>query len=221
MGLRPDGDPVPEDWETLPAGSREREFTLNQAIHTRAYWLIGVSMTCVMFAGGSINFHQIPHLIDQGLSRTDAALAVMIFSTMSIGGALIGGAVAMRITIRRTMAPSLLVMAGGVLLLLYVDSMASALVYALVYGSFFGVYVAMNQVVYAEYFGRRSFGTIRGSMQPVGLLANAGGPFAGGLWYDVTGSYTGIFILYSALFLVAALAMTFAPYPRDPATVEA
>ena len=91
-----------------------------------------------MFAQGSINFHQIPHLEDQGLQRTQAALVVSVFSSVGALGGLLGGLLSTRVRMRWTMTLSLLGMAGGILLLINADSIAAALVYAVVYGLFFG-----------------------------------------------------------------------------------
>jgi MFS family permease len=103
-------------------------------------------------------------------------------------------------------------------LLLNATTMTSALVFAVAYGVFFGSEVSLDQVVHAEYFGRRSMGVIRGSFQPAGLAMNAAGPFFAGFWYDQTGSYTGPFLLFSVLFLLASVSIAFAIYPRpaDP-----
>src|SRR5690606_30997303 len=94
LGLRPDGEPDPPPDAVPVAGpaAQEREFGLREAVRTRAYWLLGLALTCVLFAGGSINFHQIPHLVDRGLPQTQAALIVTVFSGMGAAGALLGGA---------------------------------------------------------------------------------------------------------------------------------
>jgi len=217
MGLRPDGDPEPLDMEGLPFADRERTFTLSQSVRTRAYWLLSISIPLVMFCGGAINFHQIPHLVDQGLPRTQAALIVTIFSFTGAVGAIIGGIAAQRITMRWTQAIALVGMAASVLLLLNTTSFTTAAIYAVSYGAFFGVEVSINQVIYADYFGRKFMGTIRGSMQPIQLGMNAAGPYLVGLWYDRTGSYNAAFITFSVFFALAALAMVFASYPAPPA----
>ena len=84
MGLRPDGDAVLVRDEGDESGSTSSEgydlsldYTLRRALRTRAFWLIGIALAVAMFAQGSINFHQIPYLEDQGLSRTQAALVVL------------------------------------------------------------------------------------------------------------------------------------------------
>ena len=112
------------------------------------------------------------------------------------------------------MVLSLLGMAGGILLLVNADTIGEALIYATVYGFFFGSNFTMVQAIYADYYGRRSLGLIRGAFQPVQLGMNAAGPFVAGLWFDRTGSYSAPFTLFAVLFLVAAAAIAFASYPR-------
>lgn len=216
MGLRPDGDPEPVDLEGLPVSPTERDFTLREALRTRAYWLVGTSVAITMFCGGAVNFHQIPHLVDQGLPRTQAALVITVFSGMGALGAIFGGMLAQRITMRWAMTAGLTGMAVSILLLLNSASLATAMTYAVVYGSFFGVHVSLMQVVYADYFGRTALGRIRGSFEPVQMLTNAAGPFVAGVWYDRVGSYDAPFIAFALLFLLAAVGMVLSPYPRSP-----
>lgn len=215
LGLLPDGDAVRDDLSGLEAPP-EVNFTLREASRTRAYWLLGGGISLVLFAGGSINFHQIPHLVDQDIPTTQAALVVTVFSTVGVVGALIGGSVASRITMRWTMALSLFGMAASIPLLIVSSNLALALLYALVYGTVFGSMVALNQVIYADYFGRAQMGLIRGSVQPLQLGMNAAGPFVTGLWFDATGSYVAPFSLFAVLFLLAGIAFAFSPYPRAP-----
>jgi len=216
MGLRPDGDPEPTSEEERISVDPETDFTLREALRTRAYWLVGIAVGLVMFCGGSVNFHQIPHLVDQGLPRTEAALVVTVFSGIGIFGAFFGGVIAQKFTMRWTMAVSLFGMGASVLLLINTASLTTAVVYAVAYGSFFGVLVSLMQVVYADYFGRRSMGTIRGSFQPFQMGMNAAGPFLVGVWYDQVGSYTPAFIAFAFLFALAGLALALASYPSAP-----
>ena len=76
--------------------------------------------------------------------------------------------------------------------------------------------VTLNQVIYADYFGRRSLGVIRGSFQPVQMAMNAAGPWLAGLWYDRAGSYDAVFTVFALLFLVAAASVALARYPHPP-----
>ena len=216
IGLLPDGDPVPESLDDLPLDLSEESFTLSEAVHTRAYWLVGIAIGLLMLTGGSINFHQVPYLIDQGMGGTPAALVVTVFSLVGAFGGLLGGYLAARMTTRRTMILSLVAMSFGPFLLSQTDTFAMAMVYAVFYGLFFGATVAMNQAIYADYFGRLSLGVIRGSFQPVQMVLNAAGPLLTGLWVDRSGSYTLPFFVFSGCLLLAAAALLFSPYPTKP-----
>jgi MFS family permease len=114
------------------------------------------------------------------------------------------------------MVASLIGQAFGILLLINAASVPGAMLYAVTYGVFFGSVVTMEQVVYADYFGRRSLGVIRGSFQPVQMTFNALGPFAVGVWYERTDSYGAAFAAFAAIFLVSALAIALSPYPHRP-----
>jgi MFS family permease len=214
VGLWPDGDaPLEATDGAPPPPVDERNFTLREAARTRAYWLIALGMSLVFFAGGSVNFHQIPHLVDQGLPRTEAAFVVTVFSLIGAAGGLVGGAIAARTSVRWTLAVALAGMGGGILLLAVASNLATALVYAVTYGSFFGAMNALSQVIWADYFGRRAMGLIQGSVQPVQMGMNAIGPYLTGVWYVATSSYTVPFVTFAVFYLVAAAAIAFAPLP--------
>ena len=173
-----------------------------------------MTIAIAMFTGGSINFHQIPYMMDKGFSSTAAALVVMIYSFVGAVGAVLGGYFADKFTARKTMILSFLIMSVGPLLLLHTDSLSFAMVYAITYGLFFGSSFALSQAIYADYFGRTSLGVIRGSFQPVQLILNAAGPFFTGLWVDHFGSYAVPFFLFSGCMLLAALLLVLATYPK-------
>lgn len=215
VGLLPDGDAAGS--EGGDGAELSLDFGLREAMRTRSYWLLGLAIGLLMFAAGSINFHQIPYLEDQGLSGTAAALTVSVFSLVGGLGGLLGGAIATRVTTRWTMATTFLGMAAGVFLLLLVDSVPMAMVYAVFYGVFFGATVTLNQAIYADYFGRRSLGVVRGSHQPFQLLLNAVGPLIAGIWFEWAGSYTVMFVGFAAVFVVASASLALAPMPRRPA----
>lgn len=220
-GLLPDGDDAAivaataaARGPTAPELALASDLTLREAVRTRAYWLIGFAMALVFFSGGSINFHQIPYLIDQGVPRTEAALVVTVFSLVGAVGGLAAGMVAARRGVRVTIAVALFGMSGGVLLLVNAASVPAAMLYAVLYGGFFGAMTALSEVIYADYFGRASVGLIRGSIQPAQLGMNAVGPFATGLWFVATGSYTFPFLVFALCFFVAGCAVALAPRPR-------
>jgi len=71
-------------------------------------------------------------------------------------------------------------------------------------------------VIYADYFGRRHLGSIRGVVSPIQSITNASGPTVTALAFDLTGSYTAIFTLFAVLTTVTALCWMIATPPRPP-----
>ena len=215
MGLLPDG--LSKQNDSSDANNEfalENDYSVSQAIRTRAFWFIGLGVGLGLFGQGSVNFLQIPHLIDQGLSLTQSTVVVSVFSiTASVGG-ILAGIMSVKIRMRWVQAFSMLGMSFGIFLLIHADSFFDGIIYGLVYGTFFGSNFTMLQSIYADYFGRREIGAIQGWSRPVQLSMNALGPFLGGLWYDQTSSFTDPFTLYSILFIVAAISFGLARYPK-------
>lgn len=72
-------------------------------------------------------------------------------------------------------------------------------------------------MAWADYFGRESYGAIRGVALSLQVIAQAVGPIASGLLRDASGTYTGSLLLFGVL---AALAAVSALLARRPATYE-
>ncbi len=217
MGLRPDG--IADDTEqTSQAGARQAEqhWTLRQAARTPAFWLITFATSQMFFVGGSVNLHQMSHLINQGLSSTVAVGVISTFAVSGGVGGVLGGLAQRRFGMRWTFSASLFAASLGLVFLIQVDSTTLAYIYGVYYGMVFGSVVTMMQGVFAEYFGRESLGTIRGAVAPVQMLFNATGPVLAGLVYDATGSYDRIFWAYAAVLLLSATWMALAQPPRFP-----
>jgi predicted MFS family arabinose efflux permease len=89
------------------------------------------------------------------------------------------------------------------------------LVYVLAYGTSNGAKEALDSVVWADYFGRRSAGAIRGLSRPLVVGSGAVGSFAGGVGYDLTGSYTVVVLSLAAVSLLGVVASVAAVPPRE------
>jgi MFS family permease len=117
---------------------------------------------------------------------------------------------------RWTLIAGLIGSAFGMVFLITVNSLAMAIAFAVIYGLAFGLLVASNQVVFADYFGRGSLGAIRGAATPAQLGTNAFGPILAGGAYDLTGSYMAAFVPLTIAYLVAAGALMIARKPVPP-----
>jgi MFS family permease len=171
------------------------------------------------WAGGAVNLHQIPHLVDQGLEPEAAALIISLVAVFAAGGALLEGVLDQKIGARRTMALGLLGSAAGMIVLMNTASVAMGLAFAVSYGIAFGLMVTSSQIVFADYFGRHSLGAIRGTAAPFQMVFNAIGPIVGGLAFDLTGNYLAAFIPFTIAYVVAAGALMVARRPTLPVAV--
>ncbi len=216
MGLLPDGDEVLPHDETRPPPRREVSWTRHEAIRTPAFWLVTLAVSLMSLAGGAINLHQIPHLEDRGLSPDTAALVITVVAVFGGAGVLLEGYVDSKVGARWTMVVGLLGSAVGMVFLISVHGLGMALIFAVVYGLAFGIMVASNQVVFADYFGREAIGAIRGAAAPIQLGLNAVGPVLAGAAYDLTGGYSAAFIPFMVAYIVAAAALVIAKKPPPP-----
>jgi MFS family permease len=218
MGLLPDGEGEPYVIDpSRPAPPPEVNWTRADAVRTRAFWLVTLSVSLMSLAGGAVNLHQIPHLVDRGLSADTAAFVITIVAIFGGLGVLLEGVLDAKFGARWTMITGLVGSAAGLAILVMVHSVAMALLFAVVNGLFFGLLVASQQVVFADYFGREALGAIRGNATPFQLGTNAFGPILAGAAFDLTGSYSAAFIPLVFAYIIAALALVIARRPIPPA----
>lgn len=217
MGLLPDGEEVPASFDPArPVVQREVSWTRADALRTPTFWLVTLSVSLMSLAGGGVNLHQIPHLVDRGLSAETAALVITLVAVFGGAGVILEGIFDAKIGARWTMMIGLVGSAAGLAILINVHSVQMALAFAVVNGLFFGLLVASNQVVFADYFGREALGAIRGSATPFQLGTNAFGPILAGAAFDLTGSYTAAFVPFTFAYIVAAAALAMARRPVPP-----
>jgi cyanate permease len=84
------------------------------------------------------------------------------------------------------------------------------------FGFGIGAGMLMQNYLWAEYFGRRHQGSIRGAVTPITLLFAAAGPPIAGYVRDVTGSYEPVWYVAVGLMVLGALAVGTTPPPRRP-----
>ena len=104
--------------------------------------------------------------------------------------------------------------AGTAALFIIAGSTAEALVYSGLFGFAVGGILVVPPVAYANFFGRRSLGAIRGVTEPFTTLGQFIGALASGAAYDLTGSYRTAFIAFALLGAFTVVLVLFAKRPR-------
>ena len=224
IGLQPDGAapiyPSTSAGSTGAASGRaaippsETSWTVREAIRTRPYWLI-VATACVgTLASSSVGFSLVPYLVEgAGLSVTAAAGVLSFGTVLSIAN--VGwGVLSDKFTPRRCL---MVTMVGSGALLAYltmVDSLAEALVFALVWGVFSGAVGSMENMMLAQYYGRDSYGSLLGLFSPFQTAALGLGPSLASVLRTISGSYGMLYVVMVAAYLASAALLYLARAPQ-------
>ncbi len=207
FGLLPDGaNNSMSDGSTSRAYQDfEHDFTLAQAIRTRAFWLLGIGWAVCMLATGVIQVHIFLQLEqDVGLQRTAIGLLWSIASFSNIPSRLIGGVLGDKLPKNVTLGISIAFMSFSIFALAFSVSFATTLLFAIPYGIGWGISTPVINSIQGEYFGRSSQGIIRGWLQMVGLPFSIAGPVVVGYMADRQGTYQWAFSGLSLVILVGA-----------------
>jgi MFS family permease len=163
-----------------------------------------------------VSLHQASHLVERGLSPAAAATIVSTFSFTAAIAGLVFGLVTRRIGVRTCLALSGLFLGAGALLLLGVTAPQEGYLAAATFGVGIGGILTVLPLAWADYFGRASFGAIRGVALTMQVTAQASGPLISGTLRDLTGTYVVPFACFAALAALSAVLALFARAPKPP-----
>ncbi len=160
----------------------------------------------------------VPLLAERGLSPEAAAWAVGLGSIGQALGRLAYGWLAARTTVRVRTVAVLLAGSATVLVLAVLPGPPAALVLAaVVAGAVRGVFFIVQAMAVTERWGTRHYGRLAGMLQAPVMVTVAVAPWIATAVAEPLGGYSTVFVLLSAVALVAGLlafASTPAPTPR-------
>jgi MFS family permease len=195
----------------------EPVFTRAEALRTRAFWMLSLFTLMVYPVQAGMSLHQAAHFIERGLGDLAAAASVSAFSFSSIVSTLAFGMILTWISIRAALAMTCCLLVGAALTMAAAANVAAAAIAAVLFGLGVGGLQVVLPVAWADYFGRRNFGAIRGVALTVQVTAQAMGPLVSGLLRDWSGDYLAsltCFALLSAIGALAALLIKAPVFPR-------
>jgi MFS transporter, OFA family, oxalate/formate antiporter len=207
LGLVPDHRPMPPGTQPIRRPP-EPAFSRAQALRTSSFWLLCLFTLFAYPVQAGVSLHQAPYLIERGLSPTIAATIVSTFSLMSGAASLGFGFFPRRLPIRYAMALSGLALSAGTFAMLDITSSRDGYLAAAMFGVGVGGLQTLLPIAWADYYGRISYGAIRGVALSVQVLAQASGPLLSGVLRDWSGSYSlslQCFAVLSCLSIAAAL----------------
>ena len=221
IGLLPDGDTHLNEPDIAQTDRRtdlatKHDWTFREAVRTPSLWLI-VTATALSGMGlGGLPIHVIPALTDKGYTTAYASALITLFSAILIIAKPIWGLLAERIQVRYLMMIAFAVSGVGMLLIVVVKSGPAILLFPLVYGIGVSAFAPLMSLVWANYFGRASLGTIRGTFLPVTQVTFAFGPVFAAFVFDATGGYGPAFLTFTICYALSGVAIFFARRPKAP-----
>ena len=157
--------------------------------------------------------HLVPYARDVGLGEGFGVLLIVLLGVGSTVGRFLFASVTELDRPAAVLRPDVCRRrrhAGGVVAS---TSAPALIVFALVFGAFYGGFVAIAPSLAADYFGGRALGSVIGALYSgVAFGALLGSPVAG-YAYDFFGSYTGAILAGAALCLVSFVLTLFMPEP--------
>merc|ERR1719487_386387 len=163
--------------------------------------------------------HLVRYAMDQGLTEQQAASLMVAVGACNVVGRVLGGKMSDSCGTVRTFAFCMCMTGLSTTLLPFSDSYLMMLSYAICYGLFGGSFMALNVVIYAEFFGLANLPRVMGLGTTSWLWGASVGPPLAGMIFDATGSYTPAWLLCGAALLLggtiaACLPMVDRMYPN-------
>ena len=224
----------PEDFGLLPDGARLNEaaaqapgapapdpdgevsFTLAEARRTPAFWLLTLATMTVIFAQTAVNVHAVPSVEDRGVSQAFSGAFVFIIMGTAALSAYGWGALMDKIHVRWATAIATVFSTVAMVVLLFADNIPMASLFGVLFGLGTGGWTIAQTLLFANYFGRRHLGAIRGLSQLLAAPLSSFGAVLAGLIQTFTNSYTLAFLIFFGALVIVVLSLLLAKPPRKP-----
>ena len=215
-GMQPDGvllETNSTDSLLLKGGTSG--LTLKEALRTKTFWMLLLYAFCVQFAFSTIPVQEMPHLINVGISEKLAALTMAGYSLVSLVGRLLISWLGDTYSKKRLLMISAAMQAIGFFIYANITSPWMIIPFILFYGPGFGATVPLLPGIQADYFGVRSFASIRGMMSVAFAVPGIIAPVFAGWIFDMYHSYTIAFQLYAILAGLSILFLMMIPNRKN------
>jgi MFS family permease len=213
----PDTTPRTQPSDTTPAvHTPPSQWRPRAALSTAMFWVVAAALAASGMLTTGLNFHQIAVLGEQGLTATQAAANFLPQTVAGLAGTIGVGALADRIDPRFGMFGSMLLLAGALLILPLTGPGWTVITYGMLLGAAGGSIRTIEAVAYANYFGTRHLGSIRGLATTISVASTAFGPLLLSTGQQVTGHFWHVAAGCAAIPLVVAIGALLVPRPVHP-----
>lgn len=221
IGMQPDGLPLQADNQPRDAGEKaasnkiDPEITARQAFRSPIFWNLICAMTCRSVAFTTVTTHFIPMMVWKGVSQTEASVLLAGFAILNLPIHFLLGWIADFVNKPKLVTICLFLGVVAVVPMLFSSSLWALWFFAGLY-TVLDASIPVYWAAVGDFFGRKSFGAIRGNMNLFYTWGSVLGPVLAGYVYDRTESYALVFsaITVSLLVSTALTAMLIKPWAR-------
>ena len=221
LGLLPDG--ASPDATTTGNGEHaitnqapsENDYSLRETLRTPQFWLLTFATSFRAMCSSAVLVHFVPILVWKGYSEPQGAFYLGVIAFCGMPTHLLIGWLGDRFYKPRLMA-GFMVLGSVSVYLLFEGTQSWQLWLAVLLFSVFEGLFPVTWATVGDFFGRKNFAKIRGSMSFLYSWGSVLGPVIAGAIYDRTKDYTALcWILLFTCWVTAALyALLFQPKPR-------
>ncbi len=188
--------------------------TLNQAVQTRAFWTLNLMVLGCCICHSCILLHGVNHMTDTGLATSVAARVVALMSIFGMLGKIANGLLADKIGAKWAIAAFLGLQAVMIPFFVEAHHPMSFYSWAILFGIGYGGPMPVYAMLFREYFGLRSIGTLLGAFFLVAAVGMGSGGMMGGVLYNMFGNYAAPFLTSTGTGIISALLALTLPSPR-------
>ena len=209
-------------WRTVPVGATSAEgepaYGDAQAVNVARsvpFLLLTIANAMTALAAFAVVINMVPMLVEQGMSRNLAAVALGLGGVGQVAGRLgyARFAAATSVTARGVIVLAAVAI-GTAALALAPYSVGVLIVLGMVLGLARGIYTLVQATAVTDRWGPTAYGRLNGILTAPALAASAVAPFAGAALAHLLGSYADAFLVLAGLAAVAAVLM-FGAMPRQ------
>lgn len=217
-GLLPNGTPssiIPKaPFAADTFGDTEVDFGVGKALLTPAFWLLSLATTIFSMTMSALFVHIVPHLISAGIEARAASLAVVFITLCSVLGRAGFGWLSDTLNKKWLLISAFLLQGIGLFIFSQVHQILHLIPFVLTYAPSYGGGIVLRAAITGEYYGRKNFGTIYGTLVGMGTFGGIAGPVIAGLAYDSCGNFRLVFAIFALVSLFSALLLLPLKRPR-------
>ncbi|WP_337957770.1 MFS transporter [Guptibacillus spartinae] len=194
--------------------SFEVNWTVKEAMKTRAFWLILFCVSIPALVNTGLTFHLFSILGEQGVPGSTAAIILSIMAIVGFPVTMVSGFLLERVHVHIVLGLSFIGQIIFIVLLTQVQCYSLAIVFAVIWGVIGGFERITLNIIWPNYFGREHLGSIKGIATTTMVIGSAFGPLPFGIAFDFFGGYTEILLMILIFPILGSIAAFLSPPPQ-------